>query len=188
MRALVTRATHPRPRPGPGPGPASPGLPLDLGEVAYTDCHEDAGVEVPCHLEAGVIGLWSAVGWGAKEKGMGPGRPRRSSVFGAATECPVQVLGTGEVVSHPHRPPHRRISVASRGAEMGGTSPPTRSPELALLSGGRECQQQQANVDEDLIGFRADLGAGTPGTAVEVTPRTERPWAHPVPSPGPPPG
>lgn len=53
--------SSPQPPPTLPPSPASPGLPFDLSQVAYTDCLEDACVEVPCHLEAGVIGLWSAV-------------------------------------------------------------------------------------------------------------------------------
>lgn len=106
--------------------------------------------------------------------------------------CLVQVLGAGEVVSIPTcPPPQKNLSVASCCAETGAISTPTGSPELPLLSWGRECQEQQANVDEDLIGFRADLGgggAGTTVTAIEVMPRIQRPWAHPVPSSGPPPG
>lgn len=58
VRDLITLA----PTPGPGLSPALPGLPFDFSEIAHTDCHKDARVEVPCHLEAGMIGLWSAGG------------------------------------------------------------------------------------------------------------------------------
>lgn len=51
-------------------------------------------------------------------------------------------------------PPLKYVSVAACWQVRGI---PAHSPELALLSWGRECQEQQANVDEDLIGFRADL-------------------------------
>lgn len=37
----------------------SPGLPLNFSEVAHTDSDEGARVEVPSHLQAGVVSLWS---------------------------------------------------------------------------------------------------------------------------------
>lgn len=49
-------------QPTPAPDPASPRLSFDLSEVAHADCHKDACVEVPCHLETGVVGLWSTGG------------------------------------------------------------------------------------------------------------------------------
>ena len=62
--------------PGPNPAlphldPASPGLPFDLSEVAHADCHKDARVEVPCHLETGVVGLWSRGGKAGEHKRKG---------------------------------------------------------------------------------------------------------------------
>lgn len=45
------------------------------------------------------------------------------------------------------------------GPHMRASKGPCHSPKLALLSGGWEGQEQQANVDQDLVGFWADLGA-----------------------------
>lgn len=40
---------------------------------------------------------------------------------------------------------------------------PCHSPKLTLLGGSWEGQEQQTNVDQDLIGFWADLGARSDG-------------------------
>lgn len=88
----------------PSPSPASPGLPFDLSEITHTDCHKDACVEVPCHLEAGVIGLWSA-----EEKrdrtttslSWDPDCPTGLLSLEQLTECLLQVLGAGGVFTHP---------------------------------------------------------------------------------------
>jgi hypothetical protein len=58
------------------------------------------------------------------------------------------------------------------------------SPELALLRGGGEGQEQQANVDEDLVGFWADLGQTRTGINGDLQVRTGGP---PNPAPDPPP-
>lgn len=82
------------------PTAALPRLPLDLGELPYADCLEDAGAEVPGHLEAGVIGLWSAggEGWGMTgcgEPGVQGSTPRFPQPWGLPPESPLQLTGAG---------------------------------------------------------------------------------------------
>lgn len=63
---------------------------------------------------------------------------------------------------------------------------PAHSPELAFLSWGWECQEQQANVDQDLVGFWADLGdEGWMVTAIEDDHQSREVQSPLCPTPGP---
>lgn len=108
------------------PSPASPGLSFDFSELTHADCHKGACVEVPCYLEAGVIGLWSAEGWGAGERipELRPRLPQGALVFEAVMEHPMQVPGPGAVSSHPNS---RALSIACRVRMRAGPLPTHRS-------------------------------------------------------------
>lgn len=84
---------------------------------------------------------------------MNPGYPDR---FLFLEQWPIHILGVGRILTSP-LPSLKRLECGTSLDKYEGRVP-AHSPELALLSGGWECQEQQANVNEYLVGFWADLG------------------------------